>query len=253
MARPMIDLIVPFHGQYEKVTRCISSIFACTPNQDYLIYLVDDCSINEDYLLSFASVNSKIIPVRTDKHSGFGAALQEGFDAGSSPNVVFMHSDVWVDNISWLANLQRSYNRFKDYGVKLVSARSNNAGTAQSYDPRLIGSREDDIGDVIVSSPLPLHCAFCHRELFSRIGGFVKHYPYAWYEDEELFYRMKYYGFGQGISGASYVNHDGGVTVNNLIENNPHVHGRLDANRELCLEDIRPYIRTMQTIQEQHT
>lgn len=239
--RPKVDIIIPFHGRYELVSRCLGSIFSCTPNQEYNIYLVDDCSPNKEYLSRLSSINHRIKPIRLDKHSGFGTALAKGFVAGKGENVIFMHSDVYVDNINWLANMQRAYGKLKSERVKLVCARTNSVGTSNSVNEKMIGSPTDETGDVISESPLPLQCALCHRELFYRIGGFIKSYPYAWYEDEELFYRMRYYGFKQAIVGNSFVWHDGGATINDLYIGD--IKETMDNNRNLCLGDIRPFLR----------
>jgi len=243
MARPPVDILIPFHGKYELVTRCVGSIINCTPNQKFQIYLIDDCSPNADFATNLALVNKTITTVRLNKHSGFGAALYEGFQASQNNHVVFMHSDCCADNIYWLANLQRALTRLKDHGVKLVSSRTNNAGTSSSYDPRLVGERTEELPDIIVDSPLPLFCAYMNRELFSRIGGFIRPYEYGWFEDEELFYRMKYYGYKQAIVPSSYVLHAGGATINELCANSNRIKQRMEANRELCLEDIRPYLK----------
>jgi GT2 family glycosyltransferase len=198
------------------------------------------------------TANPSIIPVRLDKRAGFGAALEEGFNAGEANHVVFLHSDVYAENIYWLANLQRCLYELKDKGVKLVSARTNDPGSCVNYDPRLIGEADTNIGgDVVVDTPLPLFCALCHRELFKRIGGFVKNYPYAWYEDEELFWRMRYYKYHQAIASKSYVKHDGGVTIKSLLENSPKTLSVLEGNRELCAKDIRLYVNRKSPVANQ--
>lgn len=242
MARPPVDIIVPFRGQYESVTRCISSILSCTPNQDYKLILVDDGSANEHYLPKIIKNKQKIKGVQLKPSGGFGAALQAGFLESKAPYVVFMHSDVWVEDVYWLLNLQRSLATSKYSGVKLVTSRTNNPGTSASYDERMFGQKGDLAEDVVSTSPTPLICAICHRELFSRIGGFIKNYPFAWYEDEELFWRMKYYGFKQGIAHNSWVNHAGGLTIKEALRTEPRVKKLMENNRNLCLDDLRLYL-----------
>lgn len=239
--RPSVDIIIPFHGKYEFVTRSVSSIFRNTPNQEYRIILVDDASPNVHYLRQLASVNRKIVPVQVEEQVGFGGALEAGYQASEAANLVFIHSDVWVENINWLGNLQRAYNNLRESKVKIVSARTNHPGTASAWDPRIIGAADDIVQDTSVDIPIPLHCAFCHRDLFRHCGGFIKSYPYGWYEDEELFYRMKYYGFRQGIAGKSYVLHEGGATIKDLVKDQS-IGSIMEANREQCQEDVRPYL-----------
>lgn len=239
--RPAVDIIIPFHGQYELVTECLAAIYACTPNQNYKVILVDDCSPNETYLRNITH-GKKTVGIRLEKQSGFGAALAAGFAAGTNDHVAFLHSDTKVDNINWLANLQRGLAKYRAAGVKLVSARTDDPGTAAGYDPRLIGEPSDNVGDAVVAQALPLFCAYCHRKLFQKIGGFIKPYPFAWYEDEELFWRMKYYGYKQAVIGNSWVRHRGGATVKDMLTR-PKIKEVIENNRNLCLRDVRLYVK----------
>lgn len=237
MNRPAVDILLPYHGQYEAMTKCIGSIFACTPNQDYNIILIDDASPNPYHWRTLSETRKKVFGMRLPEQVGFGAALAAGFSISKSPLVAIVHSDVWTENINWLANLQRALVRLKPEGVKLVSARSNDPGTACTYDPRMFGNPEDEVGDVIVDTSCPLMCCLCHRELFSRVG-FIKPYPYAWYEDEEFFWRMKKHGYKQAIVGNSFVRHAGGLTIKEVCREKPKTTQIMENNRELCLADI---------------
>lgn len=234
--RPSVDIIIPFRENYEKVVRAVSSIMSSTPNQEYKIILVDDCSSNKDFLKNLTYHNKKTIAVQLQQHSGFAAALKAGFDSSNNPHVVFFHSDSYTSNINWLPNLQRSLIRLKSKGIKLVSAKTNNLGTACNYDPN-ISSMENK--DVIVNSPLPLFCSLCHRDLFKNIGGFLKPYFPVFFEDEELYFRMKYYGYKQAIAGNSWVEHEGGITVNQLDH---RLLKLAENNRDKCIDDIKNYI-----------
>ncbi len=56
------------------------------------------------------------------------------------------------------------------------------------------------------------------------------------YEDEELFHRMKFYGFSQGISGKSWIHHDGAATFKKLNKN--ELMQQIENNRSQCIKDI---------------
>jgi GT2 family glycosyltransferase len=119
----------------------------------------------------------------------------------------------------------------------MVSARTNNPGI--KGDKRLKGTKSNPIKDIVLEDTyLPLYCSLCHRELFDRIGGFVKPYPYGWHEDEELAFRMRHHGFRQAICGKSWVHHEGAATVNELLRNNPELIDVMESNKEKCLSDI---------------
>lgn len=231
-----VDIIIPFHGQYEKVTRCVSSIISTTPNQEYKIILVDDGSPNEKFLENLTLHNSKTKAIRIESQVGFGSAVNIGLEHSENPFVAIVHSDVYMTSTSWLLNLQRGLVRLKDKGVKLVSARTTNVGTSASYDENLTKLTDTD---VIVKSPLPLFCAFFNKELINKIGP-LKPYPYAWYEDEELFWRMRSKNYHQAIVN-SYVEHEGGCTIRELIKK-PKILKIMENNIELCKNDIKDLI-----------
>ena len=91
----------------------------------------------------------------------------------------------------------------------------------------------------MLQGTLPLFCAMCHRDLFRYIGGFIKPYPYAWYEDEELAFRMKKKGLLQGISVKSWIKHHGGSTIKYVWENDKEAKKIMDSNYNLCLSDMK--------------
>ena len=151
-----------------------------------------------------------------------------------------MHSDCEVMESSWLIEMGRSLLRWKESKepVKMVSARTDNPG--DEVDKRLKTNLHSVAQDSILEEGhLPLYCAMAHRELFQRIGGFLKPYPYGWYEDEELAFRMRKRGFKQGICGRSWVKHDGGATIKSLWQEKPEAEKIMEENRNRCLADMR--------------
>ena len=247
MARPMrhkpfsrspVDIIIPFHGVYGKVTRLIESILLVTRSNPYRICLVDDCSPNDKYIEQLKKA-PQITPIRTPKQLGFGGALQYGFERTEQPWVVFMHSDCLVMDQEWLIEMGQSLMRWRNEGapVKMVSARSDNPGGGSQALKAPHRTKGKDV--VLEKGHLPLYCAMCHRDLFGNIGGFVKNYPYAWYEDEELASRMKARKFQQGVCGRSWVKHYGGLTIKDLWKKNPKAKKVMEDNRQRCLLDMR--------------
>lgn len=237
-----VDIIIPFHDQYKKVLYLVMSILKNTRGSiPYHVILVDDDSPNVDFLNMFDKT-PRVRTLRNDTRLGFGGSLQEGFASGDSPFIVFMHSDVEILMPNWLMELGESFLNLRQHNVQLVSARSNNPGA--HYTARLRAEKgAKAIDDMIISDDeegsLPLYCAMCHRELFNRIGGFIKPYPLAGYEDEELCFRMRKNGFYQGISGASWVQHIGSVTIDAVCSSDRTAKETMEKNRDLCLLDMQ--------------
>ena len=80
----------------------------------------------------------------------------------------------------------------------------------------------------------------CHRDLFFKIGGFLKEYEFGGYEDEEFAHRVRSSGFKQAVCKSSYVDHVGGVTMTEVMRRDPNGAGlSMDRNRERCIKDIK--------------
>jgi len=247
--RSRVDIIIPYHGEYSSVRNLVESIMRETRSNPYLITLVDDASPNQGFLQEMMSL-PQVTGVRLPEQQGFGAALKAGFDFSQKIEeldgkpvqlpptyVCFLNSDCLIRNPNWLMEMGNCLLRLKDSGVKLVSARSNNP---VSEIKAMKADREDKAQDMVANQALPLFCALCHRELFKRIGGFIKPYPFGGYEDEELFWRMKKHGYKQAICGTSWVYHEGERTISSLLGHRPEVQKIMtEENRERCISDIK--------------
>jgi GT2 family glycosyltransferase len=234
--RPSVDILVPFHGQYDHVTKLLESLFKFTPGFDCEVMLIDDASPNISYLEKMAKV-SGVKTIRATEHRGFGASLKLGFEATERPWIAVVQSDVVIEDAMWLREMYETLQKLKTEGVKMVGARTDNPLCG---DLRAAGDKGSDVEDVVLTdTTLPLHCFLCHRELFPRIGGFIKEYPYAQYEDEELAFRMRKHGFKQAISGRSWVHHEGEVTVKYVCRKDQQATAEIQANYERCMADIR--------------
>lgn len=251
-----VDIIIPFHGQYQKVTRCLESILRCTHTNEYNITLVDDCSPNADYAGHHLSDVRILKLLRTKKRVGFGGACFEGFKNTTNPWVVFLNSDCVIEDMGWLRGMGESLVNLKDQGVRMVAPLTNNAlgrvyqeMTKEEFcssDSR--SERQDKILDIKhkdqegASDPeyLSMYCFMCHRELFKRCGGFIREYPYGWYEDMEFAYRMNKCGFKQAVCRSSWVYHEGECTIKELWRKKPETRAIMENdNFAKCQEDLR--------------
>lgn len=247
-SKSKVDIIIPFHGQYEKVSKLVRSILISVKSNPYQITLIDDCSPNKNFSQEIREQFIKTTPsdyrpqvtcIRSEKQLGFGGALKLGFENTDLPWVLFMHSDCVVEDANFMMEMGKALLDWKEkkIPVKMVSARSNNPGECRLAKSKI--NEKDTKNIILEKGALPLFCAMCHRELFDRIGGFIKNYPYAWYEDEELAFRMKKYGFYQGISAKSWIYHEGNATVNYVLNHYPDAKEKMEKNRERCIRDIK--------------
>lgn len=245
-----VDIIIPFHGLYDRVAKAIESIYRYTFSNVYHIYLVDDCSPNTEFIKTIAKAPN-ITCIRNEEQLGFGGALKRGFEKSQKDNdvrkekqkpdhpyVVFFQSDCRAEDVNWLRGMGQTMLNLKDQNVKMVAPRTNNPGLG---DESQKGDKGGEITDLILEANfLSLYCFMCHRELFSHVGGFLKEYPYGYYEDEEFAHRMKKYGYKQAVSGNSWVHHDGEATIRLLWRNNQEARKiMIEDNHARCLKDMR--------------
>lgn len=243
-----VDIIIPFHGQYDLVGALVESILRSTLSNIYRIFLVDDCSPNSSFIDSLGKI-PVVSTLRTPKQLGFGGAMRFGFEASQKlqesykaerrpehPYVVFMNSDCRVEDVNWLKSLGMALIEMKDAKVRMVAPRTNNP---LNGDPRQEGKRDSHSSNIILDDThLSMYCFMCHRDLFRHVGGFIKEYPFGFYEDEEFAYRMKKHGYKQAIAGQSWVYHKGEATIRELWRKNQEARTIMEANRDLCITDM---------------
>ena len=231
-----VDFVIPFYGQYEKVTKAVESIFRCVLDVPYHVCLVDDASPNQDFGQQLSKINS-ITYIRNDKQKGFGYSMQRGFMATVNPYIVFMNSDCEISDMNWVSTLGLSLLELKDQNVRMIVPRTNNPVNGDS---RQLGEKGELIDDVILEEGfLSMYCFMCHRELFDRMGGFIKPYPYGFYEDEEFAFRMGACNFKQAISGKTWIYHHGESTIDELWRTDPSTREEMEDNRERCKKDMQ--------------
>jgi GT2 family glycosyltransferase len=235
-----VDIIIPFHGQYEKVTRLTESIFQLTRSNYYTLTLVDDASPNENFIRVVAkNAKSFIKAFRCATPKGFAGAMKVGFERTESPYVCFINSDCVIQDIGWLRSLGEALIDMKKDGVRMVSPQTNNPVGGHEF--QKAESKMDRGPNKIIPAGehLSMYCFMCHRELFHRCGGFIKEYPYGYYEDEEFAARMNRYGFRQGVAGKSWVYHEGECTVKSICSKNPNIFKIMtEDNRDQCKIDM---------------
>jgi GT2 family glycosyltransferase len=245
-----VDLVIAYHGQYEKLTILLESIFRLTRSNYYKICIVDDASPNSDFIRTIEKNSNKnasrrksdniIQTIRLDEQRGFAGALKVGFEATENPYVCFLHSDCKIEDVNWLRSLGECLLSLKPQDVRMVSPVTNNStgGHPAQTGDKFIRSKDH----VILGKEdfLSMYCFLCHRELFKRCGGFLKEYPYGGFEDEEFAYRMQHHGFKQAVCKDSWIHHEGQATIRSVWRTNPDIKDIMEIeNRERCIVDMK--------------
>ncbi len=245
-----VDIIIPYHGQYELMTSLVQSIFRVTRSNYYEICVVDDGSPNAAFFETLnhnanknaerRKTTSNFKAIRLPEQVGFAGALKAGFEATQNPYVCFINSDCLIEDSNWLRAMGECLLSLKDQGVRMVAPVTNNPVDGH---PAQQGDRfKRDPEPVVLDSDefLTMYCFMCHRELFSRCGGFLKEYPYGYFEDQEFAARMNKHGFKQAVCRSSWVHHEGMATIVPLWRSTPQAREVMEVkNRERCIDDMK--------------
>lgn len=249
-----VDIVVPFCGQYDKVTELLESLFRLTRSNHYRVYVVDDFSSNPQFIKNIEHNSSKraektrqpkvVFTIRNQEQKGYVESCRIGYEAGESPYVCFLHSDCLIKDSGWLKSLGESLLKLKSQNVRVVSPMTNNHVNGDDLQKGEPFKKEADriIPD---DSFLSLYCFMCHRELFKHTNGFLKGYLSGELTDQEFANRLKFFGFKQAVCGSSWIYHEGQATINELMRRNPndYVKEKMEESRKLCIEDMRKYIK----------
>lgn len=245
-----VDIIIPYHGQYEKLAVLLDSIFRLTRSNYYKICIVDDASPNESYIRTIEKNATKnalrrkseniVKTIRLPEQVGFAGAIKAGFEATENPYVCFVNSDCKIEDVNWLRSMGECLLSMKPQGVRMVSPMTNNSVGGHPAQTGEKSARSKDHVILEGEDYLTLYCFLCHRELFNRCGGFIKEYPYGYYEDQEFAARMQKYGFKQAVCRDSWVYHEGQATIKQLWRSNPNALNIMEEdNRNRCIADMK--------------
>ena len=228
-----IDIIIPYHNEIGCLSKCGESIIKFCKNIEYNIFLINDGSESESIKFFFKPYEKFIKIIDHSVQKGFGASVNTGLKESLANKKVILHSDCIVNNIGWLGNLYKSFNGFKKQNVGIVCSKTNNSGTKI-----LELSDVDSKADIILQkSYIPFYCAMFDISLIKQCG-FLKEYPYFGYEDEEFCFRIKKSNFKIGVSGESYILHQGSKTITSFLAKNPKLNNVIGKNKDLCKKDI---------------
>jgi GT2 family glycosyltransferase len=226
----------------------MESIFRLTRSNYYHLYVVDDCSPNAQYsqIIQQNSIKNaekqrkeNVVHVkRNEVQKGFAGACRVGFEMGESPYVCFVNSDCLIKDIGWLRNLGESLISLYDQGVRVVTPATNNAVGGDDAQQKDTPHSEDVI--ISENSHMSMYCFMCRRDLFNSIGGFLKEYPYGYFEDEEFASRLKKHGYKQAVAKKSWIYHEGQATIRPLWRSHPNIRDIMELeNRNKCIEDMK--------------
>jgi len=205
MPTPSISIIIPNYNETETLAACVDSVLAKTQYPDWELIVVDDGSTDD----SLSKIKDKTgVRVIRRSHQGVAAALNTGFTAAGTRDVVRLHADVVIETPDWLTKLvEAAYTqpRAGIVGVKLVypdgriqaEGRNiiNGLGFHIRHRNRKAFAPEGGPGKIAEVDSVPGALAYYRRDVISAVGGLDENYGHVWTEDDDFCVAARFHGY----------------------------------------------------------
>ena len=215
---PRTSIIIPVYNKYEYTAACLHSIAEHTPEGEFEIIVVDDCS--SDSTASYLSSCSGLQIIRNESNAGFIRSCNTGAQAATGEFLVFLNNDTTV-TANWLESLISTFERIPEAGVvgaRLVypDGRLQEAGGIVFNDASGWNYGREDNPDrpqynfVSEADYVSGACLAIRRNDFQRLGGFDTRFVPAYYEDTDLCFQIR--AMGKTViyqPAATIVHHEG--------------------------------------------
>lgn len=216
---PMVDIIIPVHGQLDLLQKCIKSIRNKTATK-FNIILVDDASDSKTAKWMQAA-QAQYSDIKTIKHTikkGFTASINNGIDVSTSEWIILLNSDTIIGTPNWTANLWNALNLHENIGA--AGPLSNHAGSQSipieggcSLPPTISIDQWTAIVKKYSPKAYPqvgLVNGFCwamKREVYNKVGKWNEaRYPDYGSEDDYMF-RLESLGLKGIVADDTFVYH----------------------------------------------
>lgn len=219
---PLISIIILCYNKIEFTLKCLKALFTNTKYPNFEVIVLDNASVDEtpDYLLAYGEL---IKYIRAKKNLGFVGGNNYASQFAQGEYIVFLNNDT-EPQAGWLTSLFNTFKYYKDAGAagsmliypdgKLQEAGGvifndasgwNYGRGASPGDSRFTYCREVD------------YCSgaslMIRKDLFELIGKFDERYSPAYYEDTDLCFSVRKFGYKVYFNPFSKVVHHEGATA----------------------------------------
>jgi GT2 family glycosyltransferase/glycosyltransferase involved in cell wall biosynthesis/thioredoxin-like negative regulator of GroEL len=219
---PLISIIILYYNKSEMTKQCLKTLFGNTDYPNYEVIVLDNASVDDtaEIMLSYGK---KIKFIRAEKNLGFVGGNNFATDFANGDFLVFLNNDTEPQK-GWLKNLYSTFEYYKDAGAagsmliypngKLQEAGGVifNDATGWNYgrgdDPK--NSKYSYCREVDYCSGAAL---MIRKSLFEEIGRFDNRFAPAYYEDTDLCFSVRKFGYKVYFNPFSKVVHHEGATA----------------------------------------
>lgn len=219
---PLISIIILCYNKVEVTKKCLKALFENTKYPNFEVILLDNGSVDEtpDYLLTFGET---VKYIRVEKNLGFVGGNNYASQFAKGDFIVFLNNDTEPQS-GWLTHLLRTFDYHKDAGA---------AGSMLIFSD----GKLQEAGGVIFNdasgwnygrndSPSDSKYSYCRevdycsgaalmirKDLFNQIGKFDERFSPAYYEDTDLCFNVRKFGYKVYYNPFSKVVHHEGATA----------------------------------------
>jgi len=219
---PLISIIILCYNKSEMTKKCLKSLFENTDYPNYEVIVLDNASVDDtpELLISYGK---KIKFLRAEKNLGFVDGNNFAIDYANGDFLVFLNNDTEPQK-GWLKTLYSTFEYYKDAGAvgsKLIypNGKLQEAGGVIFNDATGWNfGRGDDPNDSKYSYCKEVdYCSgaalMIRKSLFEEIGRFDNRFAPAYYEDTDLCFSVRKFGYKVYFNPFSKVIHHEGATA----------------------------------------
>ena len=219
-AQPDVSIVIPVHNKFPVTYHCLASIFLTSAKASFEVIVVDDGS--EDDTLTLPELVSGIEVVRNEKAQGFVRASNLGATRARGKFVVMLNNDTEVTP-DWLDELIAVFQQFDNVGLagakllypngKLQEAGGIVWGNGQAWNYGRNGNAADPKYNYVRQVDyISGACIMLPKKLWDELGGFDEYFAPAYYEDNDLAFRVRAKGLKTVYTHLSQVIHFEGMS-----------------------------------------
>ncbi|MBF8984855.1 glycosyltransferase [Lutibacter sp. B2] len=218
--QPLVSIIIPVCNKWKYTHSCLEAVLENTKNISYEVIILDDVSTDETVNIYNYVQNIKVI--RNTKNKGFLLNCNEGSKYAEGKYILFLNNDTNVqkDWLKYLVELIESNESIGMVGSKLIyeNGRLQEAGGIIWKDARgcnygrLNNCEKSEYNYVKEVDYISGACIMIKKDLWNKIGGFDERYAPAYFEDADLAFEVRKYGYKVMYQPKSVVVHFEGIS-----------------------------------------
>lgn len=211
---PLVSVVIPNYNGQEVIQNCLASVFDCG-YENLQVIIVDDSSSDDS--VKIVTKFSQVKIIRNDRNLGFARTVNTGIRAAEGTIIAILNMDTVVRK-NWLAGLVEALNSDNRIGLVGSKILDPDGTTIQHAGGRIsvngisshIGRGEPDCGQYDLLKDADYVCgasmAF-RKDVITKVGLLYEGFSPLYYEDTDLAFRMKRYGYRVVCAPNSVIEH----------------------------------------------